>query len=74
MTGQTRDDLQRAWPTLLALIVQSFLLAYWLGVMASDVGALKEKVGERASTERVDALDSRVGRIDDRVKQLERHK
>ena len=72
VTLQARDDLQRSWPTLLALVVQSLLLAFWLGTLSADLGTLKERMGDRASMDRVDALDSRVDRIDDRVKQLER--
>ena len=72
MTGQTRDDLQRAWPTLLALVVQSLLLAFWLGTLSADMGTLKERMGDRASMDRVDAIESRVDRLDVRVKDLER--
>jgi len=66
-----RDDVVRSWPTLGALVLQSLLLAWWLGTLSADVRSTKEQLTIKASTERIEALVERVGRIEDRVQCLE---
>ena len=62
-----RDGFSHLWPTFAALLVQSFLLAWWLGGVSTEIEAMKAQLTRRASTESVQTLSKRVDRIDARV-------
>jgi len=62
-----RDGFSQAWPMLAALVVQSLLLAWWLGGVSTEMETMKEQLTRRASVESVQTLSKRVDRIDARV-------
>lgn len=72
MSEQIKQDLRGAWPTLIALLMQSLILAFFLGTLSARVSALELTVARMVSCDRVDALDGRVDRIDGRVAHIER--
>jgi hypothetical protein len=57
------------WPV--ALVAGTGLIAW--GRLSHKVDAVKEAIAEKASTERVDALDSKLGSIDAKMDRVLDH-
>ena len=76
MTQGIREGISRHLPILVTLLVQSVSLAFFLGVLNTNVSILQVQVQKLearfASSERVEALECRVTRIDDRVYNIEK--
>jgi hypothetical protein len=69
-----RQSLARSWPILAALLgpllLQSLILAFYLGELAGDVEELKD---DAVSIERVKAIEGRVDRAERDISTIERY-